>query len=193
MSQARSHRLAELYTQASRRWCVFARRALRSECPARIRERAIPDSQSVPSLVASFGALERYDGQLGLGSLNAEFCIDRAMALSERTALAVSPRNTRHGAGRAITDGRGGEGYLAICWTNTNPVMPAWGSTIKAIGNNPIVFAVPGEGGEHLVLDIAMSQFSIGRLRTHQAEGETLPVMGGVDSSGNPTTDPARS
>jgi 3-dehydro-L-gulonate 2-dehydrogenase len=70
--------------------------------------------------------------------------------------------------------------------------MPAWGdSSVNAIGNNPIVFAAPGEGGEHLVLDMAMSQFSFGRLETHRAERKPLPVIGGVDTFGNPTTDAA--
>jgi 3-dehydro-L-gulonate 2-dehydrogenase len=191
VSPARSHRLAELYTQASADGVYshgvhFVPNVLRA-----LREKAIPDPQSVPTLVASFGALERYDGQVGLGSLNAEFCIDRAMALSDAHGIGcVALRNTRHW-GRPGNYGwrAAGKGYLAICWTNTNPVMPAWGSTIKAIGNNPIVFAAPGTDGEHLVLDIAMSQFSIGRLRTQQADGEQLPVIGGVDTSGSATTD----
>jgi 3-dehydro-L-gulonate 2-dehydrogenase len=60
-----------------------------------------------------------------------------------------------------------------------------------AIGNNPIVFAAPGENGQHLVLDMAMSQFSFGRMQTQRAENRPLAVIGGVDSKGNPTTDPA--
>jgi len=41
------------------------------------------------------------------------------------------------------------------------------------------------------VLDIAMSQFSMGRLNTHKMTGEALPVAGGVDMHGQPSTDAA--
>ena len=51
------------------------------------------------------------------------------------------------------------------------------------------MLAAPGEKGEHLVLDMAMSQFSMGRLGSHRAENEPLPVIGGVDASGKPTKD----
>ena len=65
------------------------------------------------------------------------------------------------------------------------------GSSSPAIGNNPLVLAAPGNNGEHLVLDIAMSQFSMGRLNTHRMTDEPLPVAGGVDKDGNPSTDAA--
>jgi 3-dehydro-L-gulonate 2-dehydrogenase len=51
--------------------------------------------------------------------------------------------------------------------------------------------AAPGEAGEHLVLDMALSQFSFGRMETYRAENQPLPVVGGTDASGAPTTDPA--
>ena len=43
------------------------------------------------------------------------------------------------------------------------PNLPPWGSAEARIGNNPIVFAVPRDRG-HVVLDMAMSQFSYGAL-----------------------------
>jgi 3-dehydro-L-gulonate 2-dehydrogenase len=69
--------------------------------------------------------------------------------------------------------------------------MPPWEGARNALGNNPLVFAAPGENGRHLVLDMAMSQFSVGRLNTHRAEKKPLPVVGGADKHGQPTTDPA--
>jgi 3-dehydro-L-gulonate 2-dehydrogenase len=193
VSGPRSHRLAELFTQASADGVYshgvhFVPGLLRS-----LRAGEIPDPQSDPQLVASFGALERYDGRSGLGPLNAEFCIDRAMVLADKNGVGcVALRNTRHWGRPGNCGWRAADkGFLAICWTNTPPLMPAWGSREKAIGNNPIVLAAPGENGEHLVLDMAMSQFSMGRLGTHRAENQPLPVVGGVDASGQPSTDAA--
>ncbi len=104
----------------------------------------------------------------------------------------VALRNTRHWGRPGNYGWRAAErGFLAVCWTNTPLNMPAWGEKENAVGNNPIVFAAPGPGGEHLVLDMAMSQFSYGRLDTHRASGEPLPVVGGIDAQGKPTTDAA--
>src|SRR6201999_3375347 len=43
----------------------------------------------------------------------------------------------------------------------------------------------------HVVLDMAMSQFSYGALAAYAARGKQLPVPGGYDAAGNLTTDPA--
>lgn len=192
VSAARARRVAELYARASADG-VHSHGA--NFVPALVqwlRTGLIADPENPPERVAAFGAFERYDGRRGFGALNAEFCMDRAMALADAHGVgAVGLRNTGHW-GRAGSYGwqAAERGYLAICWTNTWPVLPAWEGKVKAIGNNPIVFAAPGEGGEHLVLDMALSQFSTGRMNTHRATGEPLPVAGGVDAAGRPTTDP---
>src|SRR5690606_20404932 len=126
-----------------------------------IDEGAVAELERDPELVSAFGAFERYDGRMGLGPLNAEFCIDRAMALADANGLGcVALRNTGHWGRPGNYGWRAAErGYLGICWTNTPPVMPPWGGAADAVGNNPVVFAVPGEEGRHLVLDMAMSQF----------------------------------
>ena len=80
-------------------------------------------------------------------------------------------------------------GKIGICWTNTMPNLPPWGSTRPLIGNNPLIIAVPRESG-HVVLDMAMSQFSYGALSRYSIEGRKLPVPGGYDEDGNLTDDP---
>jgi 3-dehydro-L-gulonate 2-dehydrogenase len=195
----RAQRLAELYVQASADGVYSHGIHMVPSLLRSLRAGEVPDLASDPKLVAAFGAIERYDGNRGLGPLNAEYCIDRAMALADANGIGcVALRNTRHW-GRAGNYGWRAvqRGYLAILWTNTPPNMPAWAGdmqradTADAIGNNPIVFAAPGENGRHLVLDMAISQFSFGRLQTLRAEDNSLPVVGGVDAKGNPTTDPA--
>jgi 3-dehydro-L-gulonate 2-dehydrogenase len=81
-------------------------------------------------------------------------------------------------------------GMIALCWTNTLPNLPPWGSAVPRLGNNPLVVAVPRPGG-HVVLDMAMSQFSFGALESYRRRGEVLPVPGGFDRDGALTTDPA--
>ena len=67
--------------------------------------------------------------------------------------------------------------------------MPPWGATEKRVGNNPMTIAIPRRGG-HILLDMAMSQYSNGKLEVLQARGESLPIAGGFDSAGKLTRDP---
>jgi 3-dehydro-L-gulonate 2-dehydrogenase len=81
-------------------------------------------------------------------------------------------------------------GLISICWTNTMPNLPPWGGAEPCLGNNPLVIAVPRAGG-HVVLDMAMSQFSYGALESYRTRGEMLPVDGGFDLQGKLTRDAA--
>ena len=44
-----------------------------------------------PQLAGAKGAVENYDGQLGIGITNALFCADRAVELAKNMGLAVLP------------------------------------------------------------------------------------------------------
>ena len=80
-----------------------------------------------------------------------------------------------------------------MCWTNTLANLPAVGSARlpPSAPNNPLVIAVPRPAGKHVVIDMAMSQFSYGALSAYAARGQQLPVPGGYDAAGNLTTDAA--
>ena len=149
------------------------------------------DVQAAAERVSGFGALERWDGKRGPGNLNALAAMDRAVALGRQHGIGcVAMANTNHWM-RAGTYGwqAAVAGMIGICWTNTMPNLPPWGGLDPVLGNNPIVFAVPRAKG-HMVLDMAMSQFSYGTLESYRKRGEQLPVDGGFDEAGNLTRDP---
>jgi 3-dehydro-L-gulonate 2-dehydrogenase len=150
------------------------------------------DPAAESRLVSRFGALERWDGQRGPGNLNAYAAMAHAIALSREHGIGcVALANTNHWM-RGGTYGwqAADAGAIGLCWTNTMPNVPPWGGLDAAIGNNPLVIAVPRAVG-NLVLDIAMSQFSYGALESYSKRGELLPVDGGFDAEGNLTRDPA--
>ena len=145
-----------------------------------------------PVCTARFGAIERWDGRLGPGNLNAQAAMNQAIALARRHGIAcIALGNTNHWM-RGGTYGwqAADAGLIALCWTNTMPNLPPWGAVNPAIGNNPLVLAVPRPAGP-IVLDIAMSQFSYGALESHRRRNLPLPVPGGFDTTGQLTTDPA--
>lgn len=146
---------------------------------------------AVPTLVESKGAFEKWDGNLGMGNVNAKLAMDRAIELARKNGIGcVALGNTNHWM-RGGTYGwqAARAGCVGICWTNTMPNMPAWGGTDCRIGNNPIVFAVPRAEG-HVVVDMAVAQFSYGKMEELQMKGQLLPIPGGFDTKGEITRDP---
>ena len=151
----------------------------------------VVDPAAEPKVVARFGGIERLDGQRGPGNLNARAAMARAIALGGEHGIGcVAMRNTNHWM-RGGTYGwqAADAGVIGMCWTNTMPNVPPWGGVEAAIGNNPLVLAVPRAQG-HVVVDMAMSQFSYGALESYGRRGESLPVEGGFDADGKLTRDP---
>jgi 3-dehydro-L-gulonate 2-dehydrogenase len=150
------------------------------------------DPQATPMKVDGMGAMERWDGRAGMGNVNATIAMDRAIELAREYGIGcIALRNTNHWM-RGGTYGwqAARAGCVGICWTNTQPNMPAWGAVDRRIGNNPLIFAVPREEGP-LVADLAMAQFSYGKMEDCKLKGQMLPVPGGYDSQGNISCDPA--
>lgn len=146
---------------------------------------------SEPVIKSKFGGVEQWDGQSGPGILNALLCTERTTKLAEENGIGcVAISNTSHWMRGGTYGWKAAKaGFAFICWTNTTAIMPAWGAKDARLGNNPLIFAVPYKG-EAIVLDIAMSQFSFGKMEMKQMQGEQLPVAGGYDEGGNLTTDP---
>jgi 3-dehydro-L-gulonate 2-dehydrogenase len=149
------------------------------------------DIRARPERVEAAGAWERWDGRLGPGNLNAHACMSRALDLAREGGMGcVALRNTNHwmrGGSYGIQAAEAG--CVGICWTNTLPNLPSWGAKTCNVGNNPLVLAVPKESG-HVLLDMAMSQFSYGKMELCEAKGEMLPVEGGFDGEGKLSKDP---
>jgi 3-dehydro-L-gulonate 2-dehydrogenase len=150
------------------------------------------DIQAKPALVSAMGAFERWNGNRGMGNLNAKLAMARAIALAHAHGIGlVAIGNTNHWMrGGSYGWQAANAGCVGICWTNTMPNMPAWGAKDCRIGNNPFVMSVPRSDGRHVVVDMAMAQFSYGKLEETHLKGARLPVAGGYDSNGELTTDP---
>jgi 3-dehydro-L-gulonate 2-dehydrogenase len=145
-----------------------------------------------PTKENTFGSLEQWNGNSGPGILNARFCMDRAIKLAGENGIAcVAIKNTNHWMRAGAYGWQAAEaGFIGICFTNTIANLPPWGGIDPRLGNNPLVIAIPREGG-HVVLDMAVSQYSVGKLNQYKRNNEELPLPGGYDSEGNLSTDAA--
>jgi 3-dehydro-L-gulonate 2-dehydrogenase len=147
---------------------------------------------ATPVLTRAFGAIERWNGQRGPGNLNAWASMARAIELSREHGMGcVALSNTNHWMRGGTYGWQAAEaGCIGICWTNTLANLPPWGAAQPAVGNNPLILAVPRPDGP-VILDMAMSQFSYGALASYRQKGQLLPVDGGFDADGNLTRDAA--
>lgn len=145
-----------------------------------------------PVLINKTGVLEQWNGNLGPGPLNALFCANRVMEIAGESGMGcLAIANTNHWM-------RGGtygwlvakKGFAYIAWTNTIGNIPAWGAVDLHLGNNPLIIAVPYKD-EAIVLDMALSQFSYGKIEDYRDKNKSLPVFGGFDTHGDLTKDPS--
>ncbi len=148
--------------------------------------------EATPETELNLGCFQRWNGNLAMGNTNAQSAMARAIELAGKHVIGlVALHNTNHWM-RGGTYGwqAAANGMIGMCWTNTMPNMPAWGSKECNIGNNPIVLAIPRSNQEHLVVDCALAQFSYGKIAEYKRNGKKLPIDGGFDTAGKLTTDP---
>jgi len=190
MPEAKADICAQIHTESSRDG-VYSHGLNRVERFVDYIGKGWVDVHAEPSLENSLGNIEIYNGNLGPGILNALFAMNRATEIAAKHGLGmVSLNNTTHWMrGGAYGWQAAEKGFVAICWTNTESCMPVWGGKSEAIGNNPFIMAVPRKEG-HVVLDMAMSQYSYGKLQVTRLKGGQLPYPGGFDQSGTLTDNP---
>jgi LDH2 family malate/lactate/ureidoglycolate dehydrogenase len=77
--------------------------------------------------------------------------------------------------------------YLAVGSGNH---LPPWGSNENLLGTNPLAVAIPTAEELPIVLDMAPTVTSYGKVRLRAQRGDPLPVGWMTDRDGNPLTDP---
>jgi 3-dehydro-L-gulonate 2-dehydrogenase len=145
-----------------------------------------------PECMHVAGNVEQWDGHSGPGVLNALRCAERAREIAHEHGMGcVALANTNHwmrGGTYGWRVAKAGCAYIG--WTNATASMPPWGAIEPRLGNNPLIIAIPYQD-EAIVLDMALSQYSIGALRQKKMRNESLEVPGGYDREGNLSHDPA--
>ena len=81
------------------------------------------------------------------------------------------------------------EGMAAIALAASWPNMAYHGARAAGVSTSPISIAVPGVD-EPVVLDMATSVVSMGKLNQAKRTGDAIPAGWALDKDGNPTTDP---
>ncbi len=79
---------------------------------------------------------------------------------------------------------------IGFATSNSYPVMAPPGSITRTHGNNPFAFAMPSGERPPIVLDMATSVVSQGRIKKYGEERRRIPLGWANDREGKPTDDP---
>jgi LDH2 family malate/lactate/ureidoglycolate dehydrogenase len=133
------------------------------------------------------------DAHYMLGHLAANHGVAVAVERAKRFGAGiVAVRNGFHfGAAGRYALAAAKDGCIGIAMANTRPVMPAPGGAQPLVGTNPIAIAIPTANEPAIVLDMATSEGSVGKIRMAGKAGKPIPATWAVKADGSPTTDPA--
>lgn len=136
------------------------------------------------------------DGDNGLGQVVVTRAAEMAIAKAGEHGLAwVGVRGSNHAGAAGVYAAMALEHdligvYLAVGSSNH---LPPWGGLDPLLSTNPMAVAIPAGAEPPVVLDMATTVVSYGRIKVAAERGETLPEGWMVDRTGAPLTDPARS
>ncbi|MCW5256391.1 Ldh family oxidoreductase [Verminephrobacter aporrectodeae subsp. tuberculatae] len=150
------------------------------------------DPRAEPVLAATSGAVVRVDARYGFSPL----AFERGLP-----ALVASTRE--HGVGALVlqhcfhfsalwpeVEAITAQGLAALALTPSHAWVAPAGGHAPVFGTNPIAFGWPRPGPHPFVFDFATSAIARGDLELHRRHGTPLPPGCGVDSDGQPSTDP---
>lgn len=131
------------------------------------------------------------DGEQGLGPVVALRALEAAVPAAGRHGVAVcSITNNNHLGMLGFYAGRMAErGVVCLGMTTSEALVHPWGGTEAILGTNPLALGVPARP-HPLVLDMATSQVSMGKVHDHALRGVPLEPGWALDAAGNPTVDP---
>ncbi len=135
------------------------------------------------------------DGDNGLGQAVVTKAVELAISKAQKNGLAwIGIRGSNHaGAGGVYAAMTLPHDLISMYMAvgNANH-MPPWGGVDLLLSTNPIAFAIPTGDEPPIVLDMATTVASYGKVKVAAQKGQELPVGWMVDHSGNPLTDPKR-
>ena len=133
------------------------------------------------------------DGDHGMGHAVASFAMQEALKLAENGAGFVGVRNSSHfGIAGYFALQAAERDMIGIAISHTDASVIPFGGKRPAVGTNPLAVAVPTDKEYPILLDMATSAASLGKILLARGRQESIPADWGVDEDGLPTTDPEK-
>lgn len=141
-------------------------------------------------------AVALVDGGGGMGHLAMARAVDIANDLAKASGVGwVGLRHSNHAGAIGIYAARlASQGKIGICAavSGVNHMAPT-GSAEALIGTNPLAIAIPSGKSPPVIVDIATSVTSYGKIKSAASEGKSIPVGWAIErATGEPLIDPQR-
>jgi LDH2 family malate/lactate/ureidoglycolate dehydrogenase len=148
---------------------------------------------TTPTVVCDNAAVAIVDGGNGLGPVAGKFAVDLAVQRAAQYGISlVLVRNTNNvGSLSFYTEMIAKQGMIAMMSCNAAPAMAPWGGAEAFMGTNPIAVGIYTGKDLTFSADMATSVVARGKIRNAVKASKPIPADWALDSSGNPTTDPA--
>ncbi len=155
-------------------------------------EKGIITPKEEPSILFETPISAWIDGRGGVGQYIAQKAMSLAIEKAERSGVGfVSVRNSNHyGIAGYYSEMAAKKGLIGISTTNSAPlVVPTFGRE-ALLGTNPISFAIPLSDRDPILVDMATSVVSRGKIEVYNRLGKKLPSGWAVDENGNTALEP---
>ena len=135
----------------------------------------------------------RLDANGSLGLVAGYRAMQITIRKAKQTGIAFATvKNSRHfGAAGYYSLMCAEQGMAGISMSNGDIIMAVTGSNKSSIGNNPFSFAIPAGAFGNIMLDMAMSKYSDGKIQIAHAMGHLLEQDSILDKDGNPSVIPS--
>jgi len=150
------------------------------------------DGKARPSMAADKAAVCLIDNADGLPYESAAWAIEEVIQRARRNGIGFAGiRNSAHVGVLGIHLLKVAEtGMVGVAFTNSPAAIPAWGGKKALFGTDPVAFAFPRKGADPIVVDLALTTVTRGKIMVAMQKGEKIPEGWALDRHGKPTTDP---
>lgn len=152
------------------------------------------DPVGEPRAIRDGGAIVVVDGGNSMGQIGGTFAMRQAIERAKTTGIAAAAvcGSNHCGAMAYYAMMALAENMIGIATTNALPTMAPWGGMDRILGINPLAVAIPTGEELPIILDMAFSGSSHGKIRIYHQKGLPIPPDWAFDADGQPTTDAAQ-
>lgn len=150
------------------------------------------DGKAKPTMAAEKAAVCLIDNADGLPYESAAWAIEEVIQRARRNGIGFAGiRNSAHVGVLGIHLLKVAQaGMVGVAFTNSPAAIPAWGGKKALFGTDPVAFAFPRQGADPIVVDLALTTVTRGKIMVAMQKGEKIPEGWALDRHGKPTTDP---
>ncbi len=149
------------------------------------------DPQAVPETRVDFGAVFALDAHKAAGPVAMMQALEQAQTRARAfgIGLGLVGGATHSGAIGCYAEAAARNGFAAIIFAAGPPLMAYHGARVASVSTAPVAIAVPGGPDGAILLDMASSLVSNGRLKNARRDKEILPLGWALDAEGKPATE----